>query len=204
MLDVETTAADVEKQVRRILSLDDGEDFAAIGARDPVIDGLIREQPGLRPVLFASPYEAASWSVLSTRQAARVAARVKQRLAQELGDSGAFPLPQRIAGADELPGVSGERARRLRAVAEAALGGRLDPAELRRLPPDEALGALQRIRGIGPFFASLILVRGVGAPDYLPLEVPRVREAAMRAYGLTELDDARFESLAEPWRPYRS
>jgi 3-methyladenine DNA glycosylase/8-oxoguanine DNA glycosylase len=130
-------------------------------------------------VLFASPYEAAAWSILSSRQAMRVAARIKRRLADELGESGAFPLPQAILAAPEIPGVSGERAARLRGIAEAALGGRLDPALMRAVPPEKALAALQTIRGI-------------------------VRDAARRAYDLHELDDTAFERLAEAWRPYRS
>lgn len=164
----------------------------------------MRDHPGLRPVLFGSPYEAAAWSVLSARQTPTAAVRSRQRLAAELGELGAFPSPDRILDADALPGVSGERAARLRGVAEAAAAGRLDPASLRAIPAEEALAALREIRGIGPFFASLILVRGAGVQDHLPLEVPNVRAAAQRAYGLDELDDAGFERLAESWRPYRS
>ncbi|HEY8672160.1 MAG TPA: hypothetical protein VIM76_00230 [Candidatus Dormibacteraeota bacterium] len=59
----------LEAQVRRILSLDhSGKDWAKVGVRDEVIGRLQREHPGLRPVLFHSPYEAAAWSVLSQRR----------------------------------------------------------------------------------------------------------------------------------------
>src|SRR5437899_3335117 len=56
--------AAVERQVARILSLDqDGEAWLAVGRRDPVIGKLQRRYPGLRPPLFHSPYEAASWAI---------------------------------------------------------------------------------------------------------------------------------------------
>ena len=59
----------VEAQLRRILSLDNsGRAWAEVGARDDVIGRLQREHPGLRPVLFHSPYEAAAWSILSQRR----------------------------------------------------------------------------------------------------------------------------------------
>ena len=47
-------------QVTRILSLDvDGTGFPEVGRRDPVVGGLQARWPGLRPVGFYSPYEAA-------------------------------------------------------------------------------------------------------------------------------------------------
>ncbi|WP_085977933.1 DNA glycosylase family protein [Saccharomonospora marina] len=50
----------VAEQVRRILSLDaDGDGFAALARRDPVLARLRSLRPGLRPVHFHSPYEAA-------------------------------------------------------------------------------------------------------------------------------------------------
>ena len=46
----------VERQIRRILSLDHpGRDWIAVATRDPVIGRLQKEHPGLRPVLFHSP-----------------------------------------------------------------------------------------------------------------------------------------------------
>lgn len=51
----------VRRQVARILSLDvDGRWFPGVGRRDPVVAALQRRYPGLRPVCFHSPYEAAA------------------------------------------------------------------------------------------------------------------------------------------------
>jgi DNA-3-methyladenine glycosylase II len=51
------------RQVLRILSLDhSGAPWAGVAARDPVIGRLQGQYPGLRPVLFHSPYEAAAWA----------------------------------------------------------------------------------------------------------------------------------------------
>ena len=73
-------------QLTRILSLDvDGTDYPAVGERDPVIGRLQDRYRGLRPVLFASPYEAAAWTLIGARIAIRQAARVKHRMAAELG-----------------------------------------------------------------------------------------------------------------------
>ena len=59
-------------QVARMLSLDvDGRPFEAID--DPVIAALRAKLPGLRPVLFPTPYEAAVWAILSQRTQRRQA-----------------------------------------------------------------------------------------------------------------------------------
>ena len=59
----------MRSQVERILSLDvDGSGFLAVGKRDPVVGELQRRYPGLRPVGFWSPYEAAAWTIIRPRQ----------------------------------------------------------------------------------------------------------------------------------------
>ncbi|HEX3679560.1 MAG TPA: hypothetical protein VHU90_07560, partial [Galbitalea sp.] len=59
----------VLKQVRRILSLNaSGSEWAAVGQKDFVLGAMQREHPGLRPVSFHSPYEAAAWSIISARR----------------------------------------------------------------------------------------------------------------------------------------
>jgi DNA-3-methyladenine glycosylase II len=203
----------VRDQVRRILSLDgDGIAFAAVGDRDPAV-GRLRERLGsLRPVLFFTPYEAAAWAVISHRVRLRQAAGVKQRLQQELGAEiaihgerrFAFPSPERVLASAALPGLPALKAERLWAVAEAAASGRLDAAQLRALPADEAIAQLKSLPGIGDFYAQLILIRGVGSPDFLPTAESRLLRAVGLAYDIEAPSQADVERIAESWRPFRS
>jgi DNA-3-methyladenine glycosylase II len=205
--------AGARDQVARILSLDhDGEAWMAVGERDPVIGRLQREHPGLRPVLFHSPYEAAAWSIVSARRPASQAAEVRLRIAQELGatfDVGgiamsAFALPQRLLDVQAGPGLPEEKVARLRGVAEAALAGRLDTDRLRALAPDDALAELRTLRGIGPFYAGLVLMRASGVADVAVAE-PRALASAAHHYGLDgPPDEAEWAALSERWRPFRT
>jgi len=204
----------VRAQVARILSLDvDGSDFPLVGQRDPVIGRLQARYPGLRPVLFYSPYEAAAWALIGQRIRITQAARLKARLAEEVGEAvtvhgerlHAFPGPARLATLDAFPGLTEQKVERLRALGGAAAGGALDAARLRALPHEEALARLKELPGIGDFSAQLILLRGAGEPDYLPTAEPRLGRAVARAYGLAGPPSATdLTRLAAAWRPYRT
>jgi 3-methyladenine DNA glycosylase/8-oxoguanine DNA glycosylase len=67
-----------------------------------------------------------------------------------------------------MKGLPEVKVERLRAVAETALARRLDAERLRRLEPEAALAELQEAPGIGPFYATLILVRSTGTPTCVP------------------------------------
>jgi DNA-3-methyladenine glycosylase II len=202
----------VRAQVARVLSLDhDGAAFAEVGARDPAIGLLQRTAPGLRPVLFHSPYEAAAWSVISARRARAQAIVLRTRLSTMVGhrftlagmEQYAFPTPEALLTVDELPGLPAQRISWLHGIARAALDGRLDADILAAEDPDVAMAGLRRLAGIGPFYAALVQVRSTGATDVLPVDEPRVLAAAGRLYG-TSLAQADLERLAERWRPWRT
>jgi DNA-3-methyladenine glycosylase II len=202
------------RQVARMASCDhDGAAFAALGDRDPVLRRLIAAAPGLRPPLFASPYEAAVWCLLTHRRSRRHGTALRDRIAREHGvrfeiggrELWAMPEPERLLGVDVVPGLPEDQLVRVHAVAEAALDGRLDVDRLTAMEPDAAMADLERIRGIGPFSSALVVVRACGLSDVLPLNEPRSRAAVARLYSLPEpLSDADYFRLAEAWRPFRT
>ena len=168
----------VRAQVARVLSLDyDASEFVRIGERDPVIGRLQAAAPGLRPPLFYSPYEAAAWSVLSARRPARQMMQVRALLSEAHGRVfdlagqrlAAFPTPGQLLRVGSFPGLGADKMERLHGVARAALEGRLDVGALKAMGPDSAMAELQSIKGIGPFYSALIVVRGTGFTDVLPV-----------------------------------
>lgn len=195
----------VKRDVERILCLDiDAAGFTALGTHDPVVKRLQQRFPGLRPVLFYTPYEAAAWCIIGQRIQMRQAAVIKQRLADDYGEQGAFPAPARVAELDgPQRGLTERKVDQLRRLGSAALaGGVLDRDRLRAQPYEDAVRDLQQLAGVGPFSAELILIRGVGAPDALPSVEKRLQAATREAYDLPP--DADIAAVAENWRPYRS
>jgi DNA-3-methyladenine glycosylase II len=206
--------AEVRPQVERILSLDvDGSGFPAVGERDPVVGEIQRRYPGLRPVGFWSPYEAAAWTIIGHRIRITQAAAVKARMAKELGEPvsfggrvvHAFPAPERLAKLGMFPGLAGRKPEWLRSLAQAALDGQLDAARLRAMPHEEALADLKKLPGIGDFSAGLILLRGASDPDAVPSQEPRLARAVALAYGLPRpATPEQLLQISENWKPYRT
>jgi len=186
-------------QARRFLALDiDGRGWPEVGRRDPVIGDTQARLPGLRPCGFHSPYEAAAWSVLAQRLRIVQAARLRAELIAGYGEDGAFPPPQALRSLDL--GLPGRKSEYLQAVAEAALEGLLDGATLRALDPDEAVRHVQRVKGLGPFAAELVVVRGANAPDTLPRHEPRLAAEIPERYGPGHT----LAEVSQAWRPYRT
>jgi DNA-3-methyladenine glycosylase II len=204
----------IRGQVERILSLDvDGTGFPAVAERDPVVRDLQARYPGLRPVLFHSPYEAAAWTIIGQRIRMTQAAGIRIRMASQLGDSvdfgdrqlPSFPPPNRLAALREFPGLTARKIEQLQALGRAAAQGQLDATALRTRPPEESLAHLQTLPGIGPFSAELILLRGAGHPDAFPTHEKRLHRAMSAVYHLGP-DPAPevLQAIAARWRPYRT
>jgi DNA-3-methyladenine glycosylase II len=204
----------VRDQVARVLSLDhDAAGFADVGRRDPVIADLQQVAPGLLPPLFYSPYEAAVWSVISARRPAQQMAEVRRSLSAAHGrvfelagrQLAAVPTPEQMLEISEFAGLTPEKIHRMHAIAHKALTGYLDTERLRHIGPDATTADMQRLKGIGPFYASLITIRAVGFTDVPPADEPMLRELVTALYRLPgPCSRETFLEIAEPWRPYRT
>lgn len=211
----EASLSDVRHQLRRIFSLDvDAKGFPAVGEDDPIVAGLQRRFPGVRPVSYPSPYECAARVIIQHRLSFRQAAAIADRIATAHGteiDFGdrilhAFPPPERLAALPAVPGLAARKVDQLRALGDGARDKRFTSAGLRTMPQDDAMEYLQGFPGIGPFSADLILIRGAAHPDVFPRTEKSLHAAMTQAYQLSEQDVNlnKLEELAERWRPYRS
>ena len=159
-----------EQQVRRILSVDrPAGGWIAAGRRDQVLGGLQAAHPGLRPVLFHSPYEAAAWAMLSQRRHRSQATALRRRISAQIGQQfelggqteHAFPVPDRLLGLTGFPGLEPRRLERLHGVARAALQGKLEPGRLAAMGTEEAMAEIAGYARPGP---------GLRRPGAAPLD----------------------------------
>jgi 3-methyladenine DNA glycosylase/8-oxoguanine DNA glycosylase len=200
------------QQALAVLSLDvDGSGYAAVGERDSVIARLQREHDFLRPVLFHSPYEAAGSFVIGHRIRIVQGRAIRRRMAEQWGAAididgrtvHAFPAPQRLLEINAVPGVAAPKVERLHGVARAALEGWLDRAVLRSMAYEEAVARVRTVPGLGPFFASGVVLRGAGFVDEFPGD--EITLAGIeRFYGADPRDEAQVAGIVDAWRPFRT
>ncbi|HYF46037.1 MAG TPA: hypothetical protein VD926_07485, partial [Acidimicrobiales bacterium] len=172
----------------------------------PVIARLRAARPGLRPIHFPTPYEAAVWAVLSQRTQRVQAGNIRRWLAEHHGTTSTIGghvhrtsvPPERLVDLRRIPGVPGPKLPWLWALARAALEGDLDPEHLRGMEPEDALRSLRRIDGIGAYSAEFVLTRGAGHPDLFPRNEPFLEQLMERHYGTADA------GIADRWRPFRS
>jgi len=200
----------VHQAVTRWLGLDDDlAGFLDVAQRDPALATVLRAAHGLHQVRFSSLAEGAVYFALIQRSTQWYAAARKRRLAAELGPSltldgvehHAFPSLATVAAQDDdgLIRFAGNRlrARRLREVVEGVAG--LDERWLRSGPYGEVRKALLALPGVGTFTAHALLLRVLGRPDGVPLEMAQFEDAARAVYGDPPPSPAELREAYGPW-----
>lgn len=159
---------------------------------------------GFHQVKFASPFEAACWSILTQRMAMPIARRVKDRLVERFGTSivrdgvtfRAFPSPARLGRCsdDELlaSGVHERRLRYLRSAIDAFT--EVQESALRSAPLAEVEAWLRKINGIGEWSSQLVLLRGLGRMETVGVG-ESLLESARAVYG--PVSAATMKTLAD-------
>ncbi len=110
-------------------------------------------------------------------------------------------------GDDDLKsaGLSRQKARYVRLLAEAVGGGTLDLDGLGDLDDDDVRGQLTRITGIGEWTADIYLLSALQRVDVWPAKDLALQVAAHEIKGLeARPDHVALAEIGEAWRPYRT
>lgn len=190
---------------------DDLEAFYRIGYGDVEFAPILQKYYGLHHVKFITPFECASWAVLSQRYPMGAAQKVKQLIAEKFGAGlelehhvyRAFPEPSRLAqaGVDEMMPLVRNKRRVEFLMGVANAFAEIDDHFLRTAKYDEVEAWLRKIRGLGDWSTRLIMLRGLGRMEKLAIE-SRLLKAASTVYGHGKpLAQARFDQIAEKYGP---
>lgn len=171
----------VERTLRKMLGLDvDPEPLQALAERERMLRPTALALRGMRPPRFAELFEAflnvVPFQQVSLDAGVSIVNRVVQRFGESLEHEGhrfyAVPTARVIAEArvDALRkcGLSIQKSETLRRAANAIATGELSEENLARLSSKEATRVLSELKGIGPWSASLVLLRGLGRLDLFP------------------------------------
>jgi DNA-3-methyladenine glycosylase II len=186
---------------------------ASLRDADPVLARLIDERPDFDPRawlaelpamdLFGALLFQVAGQQLSVAATRRILARI------EALSGGRLPSAAELLAVEPATlrqaGLSWRKITTLRDLAERFTDGRLDAAELSRLPDDELLARLTAIPGIGPWTVQGAMLIALRREDVVLPGDLALRRSIERAYGLDHLPTQdEVLAIAEPWRPYRS
>jgi AraC family transcriptional regulator of adaptative response / DNA-3-methyladenine glycosylase II len=202
----------IVERVRRAFDLEaDAQAVEAALRHDAVLAPLVRRFPGLRLPGCFDPFELAVRAILGQQVSVAAARTLAGRIASEFGkpvESGLpgltriFPRPAALSGADlSAIGLTKSRAEALRSLADFFVRDAA-AAELAGLDFSELLQRLTALRGVGPWTAHYVAMRGFGHPDAFPAGDLVLRRAA--AKGRRPLSERELETISQRWRPWRS
>lgn len=148
----------------------------------PWLAPLVTRMEGVKPPRYPTLWEACANAIVFQQVSLRAASAVMQRVVLALGQAVevagvptscfVFPSSERVQGASDgilrATGLSANKIATLRRVAEALDSGILDEKTLEILPSPDAAAALRQFKGIGPWTAAVILLRGLGRLDVFP------------------------------------
>lgn len=167
--------------IREMLGCDrDLSEFDQAAAQISWLAPLVRRMRGVKPPRYPTLWEACANAIVFQQVSLRAASSIMHRLIVALGQSvesdGArlyvFPTMESVREADDnllrAAGLSASKLGALRRVGHAIESGALDVERLRQCTSSDAAETLCGIKGIGPWTAAVILLRGLGRLDVFP------------------------------------
>ncbi len=167
-----------KEQVISYFRLDDDLEAIRRGISDPSVDGAFTSYKGLR-ILRQEPWETLISFVISQVSNVPRISQTVETLAMHYGDhlgdglSNSFPLPERLAKADDnalrLLGL-GYRAPHIVHISNAINDGQLFLEPLRYVSYEEAKAKLMELPGVGPKVADCTLLFSLDHLDAFPVD----------------------------------
>ncbi len=161
----------------------------------PWLAPLARRMRGLRPPRYPDLFEACANAILFQQVSLSAASAIMRRFLLALGTTVehdgvplvVFPRAERFLNAKDTAlraaGLSANKIATLRRAGEAIATGDLTEIMLEELSSEDAGLLLQGIKGIGPWTAAVILLRGLGRLDVFPGNDSGVRANLARFAG---------------------
>lgn len=213
-LSIRLSGADAAEDSRRVLALlrrmlgcdRDLTAFYEAAREFSWLRPLLERGRGLKPPRYPDLWEACVKVVLFQQISLQAASTITRRLVEALGtrleSEGVvhyvFPSAERVLGMPDRElrsfGISPSKAATLRRVGEAIGAGELREEVMEELPSPAAAEVLQGIKGIGPWSATVILLRGFGRLDVFPMKDTSVAQNLELVTGGKRVDVGRLMS----------
>jgi len=116
--------------------------------------------------------------------------------------SDVISLPHKIL---RQTGMSHAKARYVRNLAEAIVGGELNVSRLDRLTDDDVITKLSKVKGIGPWTSEMFLMFVLGREDIFSHGDLGLRKGIKKIYGFKkDPTKKQIENIISRWSPYKT
>ena len=174
---------------------------------DPVLARII-EAAGPYRIGYSEPvFASLARSIIFQQLSGKVATVIAGRLDAVMPGGRVTPEGILSQNDDNLRacGLSGQKVRYLRDLAERTVSGEIAFERLGALADEEVVEHLTRVKGVGVWTAHMFLIFALRRPDVLPIGDLGIRTAMQRAYRMRKLPKPeRMEKIASAWRPWCS
>ena len=145
-------------------------------------------------------------SIISQQLSDKAARTIYDRFLLQLPDKKVTPdavlrIPDKKMRA---AGMSWSKASYVKNLALATKNGELKLAALPKLPDDQVIQELIKVKGIGPWTAEMFLIFSLGREDVYSHGDQGLKTAITELYKLKSPTRARIERIVGKWKPYRS
>jgi AraC family transcriptional regulator of adaptative response / DNA-3-methyladenine glycosylase II len=169
------------------------------------LSSLVRGREGARIPQTPSFFDALVWSIVGQQVGLGFAYTMRRRLAELLNPpmpSGLRPppLPHQVAALDEADLLPLQFSRRK---AEYLIGIARNLPNVEGMPAAQVESTLLAVRGIGPWAANYVMMRGLGFSDCVPLGDTGLLAGLRKLHG-RPVEQKEVADLMAPFAPYRS
>ncbi len=175
--------------------------------KDPILKALIL-RVGPYAIDYHPPtFHALTRAIVYQQLSGKAAATIFRRFLDCCGVRTLKPESILVLGDEQMraAGLSGQKARYIRDLAEKTAAGDLNFGRHKKLSDEEIIAELTQVKGIGVWTVQMFLMFALKRPDVFPVLDLGVRNGMQRVYGLdAAAKHEDYSAIAENWRPYRS
>ena len=164
------------------------------------IDRIGKVERVIIPDLFPALIYVVIGQQISLKAARTVWARMQEHFTEV--------IPEVLAGASieeiQALGMPTKRAGYIKSIAHTIAGGDFSLDSLYRLPDQEVIRELSKLKGIGVWTAEMLLLNSMERPDIVSFGDIAIRRGMMMLYGLDSLSREQFEVYRSRYSPFGS
>ena len=182
-----------------------------LSEKDPVLKAIIATTPQYKKGFDAGTdvYISLLESIVSQQISIKAADTIFARFCALFPEG--YPSAKVLANMEDeqlrLAGLSFQKIKYLKNVADFANKNRIDYEYLLEMSDEEIIAYLTPIKGVGKWTVEMILMFTLDRPDVFPIDDLVVRQKMLKAYTIESTGkQQRLEltAIAEQWKPYRS